>query len=551
MSIDSIPRALGRYVLYDQIAAGGMASVHLGRLHGAVGFSRVVAIKRLHANYAQDPRFVQMFLDEARLAALVKHPNVVSTLDVVADDTEVFLVMEHVLGESLERLMPPHTREPPPPSVAVAVVCGLLEGLHAAHETRDELGRPLSIVHRDVSPHNVLVDRNGLVRVFDFGIAKASDRVEQTREGVVKGKVSYMAPEQVRGSADRRADVFASGIVLWELLTGRRRQAGRRNDELFLLLATGKLELPPKPSTLRPGLPPALDAVVERATAIDPAARFATARDMAFALERALEPASPRDVASWLDTVARPRLDELGHLVRRIASEGPTSDRPSTGPSSERSIDVRSGVAGRSMFPATRSTFPAGTITNAVSSSVAPRVTSLTPSSVPRRPFWITPAALLVLAGALLFIGFRLRPMRRGEAGLQAPPSTSARAPSGTSGTAQAAGAAGDGQGSESSMTIFEASPEASAPHGERATARPARESNAASPESAASPPKPNEIHKSTPGKRASTPAVVRSAPPPSQASPAKPAVSATKASCDSPFVVGPDGIRQIKPECM
>lgn len=545
MSIDSIPRALGRYVLYDQIAAGGMASVHLGRLHGAVGFSRVVAIKRLHANYAQDPRFVQMFLDEARLAALVKHPNVVSTLDVVADDTEVFLVMEHVLGESLERLMPPHTREPPPPSVAVAVVVGMLEGLHAAHETRDELGRPLSIVHRDVSPHNVLVDRNGLVRVFDFGIAKASDRLEQTREGVVKGKVAYMAPEQVRGNVDRRADVFASGVVLWELLTGRRRQAGRRNDELFLLLATGKLEPPPKPSTLRPGLPPALDAVVERATAIDPEARFATARDMASALERALEPSSPRDVASWLDTVARQRLDELGQLVRRIASDGPSDEARSEG-----RIDVRSGTGSRSVFPAGRSIFPAGTITNAVSSSVAPRVTSLTPSSSQRRPFWITPAALLVLAGALLFIGFRLRPMRRGEAALQAPPSTSEGVPQRAT--------AREGQGAASSVTMFEASPEAAAPDAQgdaqrdaqRAAARPSREAAVGESENAVTPSKPNEAHKASSGRRA-PPAVVRAAPPTASASPAKAPPSVPKASCDSPFVVGADGIRQIKPECM
>ena len=200
-------RLVGRYEVHDRIAAGGMATVHLGRLLGAAGFSRTVAIKRLHDGYAKDPEFVAMLLDEARLAALIRHPNVVPTLDVVAEDDELLVVMEYVEGDSVAHLtkLAQSAGQRVPVPFAAAILAQALHGLHAAHEARDKKGEPLGIVHRDVSPQNILVGVDGVARVLDFGIAKAASRATSTEDGQVKGKTAYMAPEQLQhGAVDRR-----------------------------------------------------------------------------------------------------------------------------------------------------------------------------------------------------------------------------------------------------------------------------------------------------------------------------------------------------------
>src|SRR5215472_13646045 len=215
----SSPRIVGRYALFGEIASGGMATVHFGRLLGPAGFARTVAIKRLHAHFAKDPEFVAMFLDEARLAARVVHPNVVPTLDVVALDGELFLVMEYVQGEALSRLWRAlrERDERIPHRVVASCLTGVLHGLHAAHVATSERGEPLGIAHRDVSPQNVLVGMDGISRVLDFGISKASGRIQITREGRVKGKTGYMSPEQLSGGAvDRRTDIYSASVVLWE-----------------------------------------------------------------------------------------------------------------------------------------------------------------------------------------------------------------------------------------------------------------------------------------------------------------------------------------------
>src|SRR5271154_2384991 len=212
---ESLPaRSIGRYLLFGEIASGGMATVHFGRLSGPAGFSRTVAIKRLHPNLAKDPEFVAMFLDEARLAARIRHPNVIPTLDVVATEGEIFLVMDYVQGESLSRLIRAAVArgERIPPDMVAALMVGVLHGLHAAHEAKSDHGEPLGIVHRDVSPHNILVGTDGAARVLDFGVAKAIGRSQNTREGQIKGKLAYMAPEQVRGSVSRRTDVYAASV---------------------------------------------------------------------------------------------------------------------------------------------------------------------------------------------------------------------------------------------------------------------------------------------------------------------------------------------------
>ncbi|HZO14748.1 MAG TPA: serine/threonine-protein kinase, partial [Polyangiaceae bacterium] len=207
----------GRYVLYGPIATGGMATVCFGRLIGPVGFARTVAIKKLRHEHLETPEVVSTLIDEARLASRIRHPNVVATLDMLAEDDEVLLVMEYVPGESLARLLATLRDKSQRMDVPVAagIITGVLDGLHAAHEARDEQGEPLGIVHRDVTPENILVGSDGLARLLDFGIAKGKGRLQTTRAGQLKGKVSYMAPEQVNGTeVDLRADVFSAGALL-------------------------------------------------------------------------------------------------------------------------------------------------------------------------------------------------------------------------------------------------------------------------------------------------------------------------------------------------
>jgi eukaryotic-like serine/threonine-protein kinase len=297
-------KVLGRYALYGEIAAGGMASVHIGRLLGPVGFARTVAIKRLHPQFAKDPEFVSMFLDEARLAARVQHPNVVATIDVVATDGELFLIMDYIRGESLSRMvkLAAAKGERVPARICAAIMCGFLHGLHAAHEAKDERGAPLNLVHRDVSPQNVLVGSDGTARVLDFGVAKAAGRIQVTRDGQIKGKLAYMPPEQLQGhELTRTVDIYASAVVLWETLTGGRLFKGDNEGETLQKILRGMVDAP---SRLVPGLNPAFDAVVSRALAQTPEQRFPTAREMALALERCDGIASPTEVGEWVERIA-------------------------------------------------------------------------------------------------------------------------------------------------------------------------------------------------------------------------------------------------------
>jgi serine/threonine-protein kinase len=293
-----------------------MATVHFGRLLGPVGFSRTVAIKRLLPHYARDPEFVAMFLDEARLAARIRHPNVVPTLDVVASKGELFLVMEYVQGESLARLardVQARSERIPPPIVA-AILSGALQGLHAAHEARDESGRSLNIVHRDVSPQNLLVGIDGMVRVLDFGVAKAAGRVQTTQEGQVKGKFSYMAPEQLEGPVTRAADIFSAAVILWEALCGRRLYKGDTEAQILARVLKGA---PQRPSEIAPELAP-YDAVVLKGLAKKPDERHATAREMALDLEKCGRVASQAEVADWLEHNAGTTLRERAQTVAQI-----------------------------------------------------------------------------------------------------------------------------------------------------------------------------------------------------------------------------------------
>ena len=294
------PLVIGRYALFDELAAGGMATVHLGRLLGAEGFGRTVAVKRLHSHYLKDQEFVTMFMDEARIVARIRHPNVVPMVDVVQGNEGLFLVMEYVHGESLSRLMRTARKlgEPVPPRIVAAIMCGVLLGLHAAHETKGADGELLGVVHRDVSPQNIIVGADGAARVLDFGIAKAAGRAQVTREGQIKGKLAYMAPEQIRGQVDRRTDVFAAAVVLWELLVGRRLHDGLKEVDIIMRVVQGNFA---RPSELAPHLTADIDAIVLRGLEIDPVRRYGSARELALELERKVGVASATEVSAKID----------------------------------------------------------------------------------------------------------------------------------------------------------------------------------------------------------------------------------------------------------
>jgi eukaryotic-like serine/threonine-protein kinase len=306
-------------MVFGEIARGGMARVHFGRTGGSREFGRVVAIKRLLPEYASDPEFAAMFLDEARLAARVRHLNVVSTFDVVSEGAEVGLVLEYVHGETLMRLLrrADELGRPVPIDVVAALGVAILSGLHAAHEARDLDGAPLNIVHRDLSPHNVMVGSDGIARVLDFGVAKAAHQCVVTRSGLLKGKLAYAAPEQLskKAGVDRRSDVYAAAVCLWEALTLRRLYHGKTQGAVLDKILTGQVV---PPSRYRHDLPSALEAVVLAGLQTNPDARPATALEMAQLIEAAVDVAPLHKVARWVEDLAGPALVERAKIVEAI-----------------------------------------------------------------------------------------------------------------------------------------------------------------------------------------------------------------------------------------
>ena len=298
-----------------------MATVHLGQLVGPAGFARTVAVKRLGPALAEDRESVAMLLDEARLAARLHHPNVAATIDVIIEPHDACIIMEYVHGESLARLLRVEGGARPSPAIVCAIVVGALRGLHAAHEVCDENGEPLEIIHRDVSPQNVMVGADGVSRLIDFGIAKARRRLQATTEGQLKGKLSYLAPEQIRGAAaTRRTDIYAAGIVLWESLTGKRLFDGDCAGAITEQILVGWVDRPSKHVC---DLPEAVDAVTLRALEPGPERRFQTAAEMADALEHAVTPASQLQVAAWVKATANGTLERRGELLRTMEAGGP------------------------------------------------------------------------------------------------------------------------------------------------------------------------------------------------------------------------------------
>jgi eukaryotic-like serine/threonine-protein kinase len=282
------PIPFGRYLLLDRINIGGMAEVWRGKSFGAGGFERLVAIKRILPNIAEDDEFIAMFQDEAKISVQLTHANICQIYELNRIAQSLYIAMEYVPGKDLRSIFDRARKkgEPPPVPLVCYVVGKLCEGLDYAHRKKDSYGRDLNIVHRDVSPQNVLISFEGEVKVIDFGIAKAAGKVTKTQAGILKGKFGYMSPEQIRGlPLDRRSDVFAIGVCLYELLTGERLFVG--DSDFAVLEKVRKAEVLP-PSTYNRRIPEALEKIVLRALAKDVNARYQYASELADDLQRFL-----------------------------------------------------------------------------------------------------------------------------------------------------------------------------------------------------------------------------------------------------------------------
>lgn len=329
-----LPPSAGRYTVFGQIGAGGMAIVQYAQFNAPGGFSRPVAIKRLHAHLASDPAFAASFLEEALLSARISHANVVATLDVLSQPQELAVVMEYIHGETLAGLFAAARARSRavPHRIAVTLLVGVLHGLHAAHETLSEQGEPLGIVHRDVSPENILIGSDGVPRLLDFGIARARGRVRATPRGELKGKLGYMAPEQYQTEdIDRRVDVYGASVVLWEALAGRPLHWAENDALVVKSVMEGDVTAP---STLNADVPAALDALVLRGLARDREQRFGSARELALALEREIGLASQSQVSDWVEELAgsllRERAAALQHMKRQAAANRAGAPEAST-----------------------------------------------------------------------------------------------------------------------------------------------------------------------------------------------------------------------------
>jgi serine/threonine protein kinase len=274
------PIKFGKYLLLDRIAVGGMAEVYAAKAFGAAGFERLLAIKRILPTMGEDPEFIEMFVDEARIAAQLSHANIVQVIELGKHEESYFIAMEYVSGRDVRQLNERFRKigRPMPVPQASFILSRVCEALDYAHRKRDAHGAPLGIVHRDISPQNVLVSFDGSVKLIDFGIAKAESRFSKTQAGILKGKFSYMSPEQVKGHpVDHRSDIFAAGVLLWEMLCGQKLFTG---DSDIALLEKVRAAVVPPPRKLNPSLSEGLEAVVLRALAADPRDRYQWASEM-------------------------------------------------------------------------------------------------------------------------------------------------------------------------------------------------------------------------------------------------------------------------------
>jgi len=321
---EALPRQFGKYTLLRRLAAGGMAELFLALHRSMAGFEKLVVIKRILPAMNQDRAFIEMLLHEARIAATLSHPNIVQIFDVGHIEGSYFIAMEHIHGEDIRSIVRGMRRKGVsefPLEHALSVVVGMCAGLAYAHEKRDLDGRLLDIVHRDISPQNIVVAFTGDVKIVDFGIAKSGAQVgEDTKDGQLKGKVPYMSPEQARGEdIDRRSDIFAVGVMLFELTTGRRLFKGASEYETLQMICDRDY---PRPSEVRPGYPPALDAIVMKALEKRPEDRYQSAREMQTDLEAFIREeriaVSQVSLSRWMERLFEEKLSQQKEVLQDI-----------------------------------------------------------------------------------------------------------------------------------------------------------------------------------------------------------------------------------------
>jgi eukaryotic-like serine/threonine-protein kinase len=341
----------GRYRPIAELGRGGMATAYLCVAQGPGGFNKLQVLKYLRPDLAADEEFLTMFLEEARIAARINHPNVVQTNEVGYDGICHYIAMEYIEGQTIENVVRRAKKQGNksiPLDMHLRILSDALAGLHHAHELLDFDGTPLNIVHRDVSPHNVMVTYDGFVKVLDFGIAKAADSSSDTRSGMLKGKYAYMAPEQYSGDrVDRRADIFAMGVMLWQAITSQRMWKGITGTEIIARVIKGDIK---RPSELVADVDERLEAICMKALAHDPDARYATAADFQSALEDHLRARSililSRDVGQYVGNLAvesRSRIRAAVEAQLAKTSEQTSADIPVlwlTAPEASRSGEV-------------------------------------------------------------------------------------------------------------------------------------------------------------------------------------------------------------------
>lgn len=396
--------SFGKYTLLKRLGGGGMGEVYLSRHQAMGGFDKLCVVKMLLPSLAEDEQFASMFLDEAQLAARLNHPNVCQVFDVGRVDDSLYMAMEHVSGDDLFGLQRTlrDMGVAMPPAFAARIAADAAAGLQHAHKLTDANGRPLDLIHRDISPPNVLVTFEGEVKIIDFGLAKAAGRATQTKDGVLKGKFAYMSPEQVSGEAlDHRSDLFALGVVLHELLTGAR--LFKRQGDMQTLAAVNECLVAP-PSKLNSEVPPELDAVVLKALARNRNDRYRDAQAFRFALEEWLrtsrEPASNVHVAKFMQQLYKDRIDhEKAKGLLWDAPAGPVSRiRPGKATREPSEHSKPTDVDDR---PGPRDDRPADSITRAAR-PIKPIVEPPTPEGIVLKPRTIALIAALALALAAL-----------------------------------------------------------------------------------------------------------------------------------------------------
>lgn len=400
----AFPERVGKYELLLPLGTGGTATVYLARTRGVAGFEREVALKLVHAHLRSDEESRMHLLEEARLAARIRHPNVVPVTEVDSDAIGVFLVMDYVEGEALSglvRLLRDQNHRLPPRLIA-RIMNDALAGLHAAHELRDAQGQFIGLVHRDFSPQNILVGIEGVARLADFGVAKAASRTVRTKTGLVKGKVAYMSPEQARGhKVDRRCDVWAAGVVVWELITGRKLYD--HEDDVATLLSV-VTEEPPRLASVMQGVPPALDEAVAYALTSDVNNRCPSAEAFRCLLESAWDECGGMASTPELGAFVR---QTVGHKLaerRVLTSRGRTSPAPANAQTNDAPAQPPPSVRGQAPRP------PEDGTKTAISAAVpaAERVALTRSIRIDRRSLGIA-AIVSVSAGVLAVLSLAVK----------------------------------------------------------------------------------------------------------------------------------------------